>query len=513
MGIDIASKSSKRPAPEVPRIGRVVNYLDTDYMGGLEVQILKETGNTEFEGEIFQVRMMNPFIGQTGYKFVQNNNDYNSTQKSYGMWFVPPDIGTQVLVIFINGDASRGFWIGCIPDSYTNFMIPGMAATDYTVEQQTRSNLDINGNPILQRVPVAEVNKVVNNSSTSASSPPTSVNKPTHPFTTVLQNQGLVIDDIRGITSSSARRELPSTVFGISTPGPIDKTANAPTGTIGVYNTTNNGIVNNAPVSRLGGTTFVMDDGNTSFRRKTTAKEGPPAYASVDAHEVGGDPTIPHNELVRIRTRTGHQILLHNSEDLIYIGNASGTSWVELTSNGKIDIYAADSISVHTKADMNFYADRDINMEAGRNVNIKSATRTQIESAGASNIIGATGNITATTGDMNFFGTGNFVLTAKGIFLNSTPAAIPAVPLTTFSNTYNDTGGTITSIMKRIPNVEPWAQHENLDPASMTASLTDREVSTSISFTTNSKNQLVPLYYKQYTTSTDSFRFVSPSGA
>ena len=31
-------------------------------------------------------------------------------------------------------------------------------------------------------------------------------------------------DNIRGNTSSSARRESPSQVFGISTPGPIDFT-------------------------------------------------------------------------------------------------------------------------------------------------------------------------------------------------------------------------------------------------------------------------------------------------
>jgi predicted chitinase len=78
------------------------------------------------------------------------------------------------------------------------------------------------------------------------------------------------------------------------------------------------------------------------------------------------------NELVRIRTRTGHQILMHNSSDLIYISNSKGTSWIELTSNGKIDIYAQDSISVHTENDFNFRADRDINMEAGRNININA---------------------------------------------------------------------------------------------------------------------------------------------
>ena len=85
--------------------------------------------------------------------------------------------------------------------------------------------------------------------------------------------------------------------------------------------------------------------------------------------ETGGDPSIPQNELIRLKTRTGHQILMHNSEDLIYIGNARGTTWIELTSNGKIDIYAKDSVSVHTENDYNVTADRDINFIAGRDIN------------------------------------------------------------------------------------------------------------------------------------------------
>ena len=72
---------------------------------------------------------------------------------------------------------------------------------------------------------------------------------------------------------------------------------------------------------------------------------------------------------IRLRTRTGHQILMHNTEDLIYVGNAKGTAWIELSSNGKIDIYARDSISVHTENDLNFTADRDINFQAGREFN------------------------------------------------------------------------------------------------------------------------------------------------
>jgi hypothetical protein len=130
-----------------------------------------------------------------------------------------------------------------------------------------------------------------------------------------------------------------------------------------------------------------MDDGDDKFLRKKPASEAPPEYMSVEGQETGGDVTLPHNELIRLRTRTGHQILLHNTEDLIYIGNARGTSWIEMSSNGKIDIYAEDSISVHTKNDLNFYADRDINMECGRNFNTKVGGEMQTEVVADQNTI------------------------------------------------------------------------------------------------------------------------------
>jgi hypothetical protein len=158
-----------------------------------------------------------------------------------------------------------------------------------------------------------------------------------------------------------------------------------------------------------------MDDGHDRFVRKGPASEVPLAGAYADTQNgESGDPTIPLNEFFRIRTRTGHQLLLHNSEDLIYISNARGTSWVELTSDGKIDVYAKDSVSVHSENDVNIYADRDINMEAGRNVNVKAnanyssgafvdsngneSGRIQMESAFDTNIlIGANGKIETRT--------------------------------------------------------------------------------------------------------------------
>jgi len=347
-------RQTGQPDPQIgPFLARVVSHLDPTYMGGLEVELLRYTGNqSRREGQLAMVRYLSPFSGATSVQFNGEDDTYDATQKSYGFWMVPPDVGAIVMVVFIDGDRKQGYWLGCVQDENMNFMIPGYAATASNVDGRA------------ERVPVAEYNKKLVDGNPEDT---TQVAKPAHPFQDILYDQGLLEDSTRGITTSSARREVPSAVFGISTPGPVDK--NGPRGKVGKFEH----LIEGAYISRLGGSSFVMDDGDDKFLRKQSPSEGPPEYAAVEDGETDGDVTRPHNELIRLRTRTGHQILLHNSEDLIYIGNSRGTAWIELTSDGKIDIFADDSINIRTKQDFNFYADRDMNIEVGRNLNIKVA--------------------------------------------------------------------------------------------------------------------------------------------
>lgn len=486
-------------------LAKVVSHLDSGYGGALEVELLRPGGGSGREGELRKVTYMSPFYGVTPINGATGSpNDYNNTQQSYGMWMIPPDPGVTVVVFFPNGNSKAGFWIGCVPDENMNFMIPGIPATQNNVEGSTADSQGRTG-----RAPTGEYNKSI--SENNKPGDPEALQKPQHPLTSVLDNQGLLLDDIRGITTSSSRREAPSMVFGISTPGPLDKRDGARTGPVGKAEW----LIPNALLSRLGGSTFVMDDGDAAFTRKTDAQSGPPDYSSVEAGETDGDPTIPHNELIRIRTRTGHQILLHNSEDLIYITNSRGTSWIEITSNGKIDIYAQDSISVHTENDLNFTADRDINLEAGRNVNIKSGDRFQMESVGDMNIlIGTGGQITTSAGGLNINTTGDNNLTASGntninsggnhvetaseIHMNGPTAdtATTVTALSTFDLPTDNNGGTLISIMLRVPTTEPYVFHENLDPTNMTVDDTDRE---------SGSAPTVPDFFQQYSTATDTF--------
>ena len=343
----------------------VVSNLDTTYMGTLKVDILKNNASgslPEKLGTSIEVRYLSPFYGVTNPAHTTNNDGYAATQKSYGMWFVPPDVGARVLVTFAEGDIANGFWIGCVQDKFMNFMVPDGRASTTLTTPQTPDN--VQG----LKIPVGEYNKKTEKGN---GRDPTRYNKPYNKdFTQSLEIQGLIRDENRGTTSSSARREVPSSVFGISTPGPIDKRQGAPKGLVGEA-----GLKHSKFVNRLGGSSFVMDDGDDTLLRVTHPSAGPPTYANVEAGQLFGQSTIPHNEVMRFRTRTGHQILMHNSEDFIYIANSRGTAWVELTSDGKIDVYGLDSISIHSDADINLTADRDVNIEGGRNVNMRASGR------------------------------------------------------------------------------------------------------------------------------------------
>jgi hypothetical protein len=414
-----------------PYLAKIVSHLDPNNMGTLEVQILREVGNDpDSTGQIVQVKYMTPFYGVTSLDFNGKKDDYNNTQKSYGMWMIPPDVGTIVVVIFIEGDPRRGYWIGCVPDDKMNFMMPGYAATSL-ISDGTKSN----DNKGVSRLPVAEYNKKAQSNFNDGNM----FNKPAHFFQDVLFNQGLVLDDVRGITTSSARREAPSSVFGISTPGPIDKRPGAKTGTIGPEGHK----VTSAFVSRLGGSSFVMDDGDDKFLRNKSPSEGPPSYSAVEYGQSGGDVTRPHNELIRLRTRTGHQILMHNSEDLIYIGNARGTTWIELTSDGKIDIFANDSVSVHSKNDLNVTADRKINLYAKKGMNITSEDEIKMYSKKGIQITAENDILIGSNTNIN-------VKAKQKVNVNG-QVATPFPPKD-------------SKIPGRIPLKEPWARHENLDP-------------------------------------------------
>lgn len=284
-------------------VGEVINTKDLSRTGRIQVFISALSKDKESTGGRFDCIWTSPFAGGTDPAALgEKIESYEQTQKSYGMWMVPPDIGNLVLVAFGDGNLKFPYILGCLfPDKY-NYMVPGMASG----KSYSDPNLS---------VPVAEKNKRDERTTHQDAIRPIHIDLAEN-----IVKQGLINDPIRGAGSASARRESPSEVFGILTPGPRDpKNFN----------------------NRLAGHQFIMDD----------------RYGS---------------RMIRLRSAGAQQILMDDTTGIIYIINKSGKTWIELD-NGTINLYADASINMRTRGNFNLRADLDVNIEAGQNVNIKAA--------------------------------------------------------------------------------------------------------------------------------------------
>lgn len=78
----------------------------------------------------------------------------------------------------------------------------------------------------------------------------------------------------------------------------------------------------------------------------------------------------PFNNRIRMRTTTGHQIILDDTNERIYISTNKGKSWLEMDSNGRIDVFSDGGISFGTTGDMNFTAQGTIRLHASESIHM-----------------------------------------------------------------------------------------------------------------------------------------------
>lgn len=382
-------------------VGIVKNNIDPTRSGRLDVYI-KRLGSSNPDNPAYwtTVRYLSPFFGSTpNTSSPDAYGDYVGNPNSYGFWATPPDIGTEVVCVFLNGDPNEGYYIGSIPKPGLTHMTPGLAASDSVIPN--KGEAESYGGAV--RLPVSEINNAndkQNNNTTLSYQP-----RPIHSYQAAIYNkQGLLRDPDRGPISSSSVRESPSRVFGMSTPGrPIYQ---------GGYNDSNIAKAisdssipdkNFQIVGRTGGHSFVMDDGDI----------------------------IGRDQLIRLRTATGHTILMNDAAQTLFIIHANGQSYIELGKEGTIDMYSTNSVNIRTQGDLNLHADRNINIQAGKDLNI-NAENVQIESEKATNMFAGAdftqsvkGNATKKVdGSMSFASSGAASLASSGTTYINGPSAV-----------------------------------------------------------------------------------------
>jgi len=449
-----------------PFVGVVKGTTDPTHAGRIQVWI-KTFGNIatqDNEADWIWARYMTPFYGVTPHKTYETvqNNHFDENGQSYGMWMVAPDVETEVLVVFAEGDPDQAFYIGCIPTPMMNHSIPAMGAVPASrAKINTAADTVIVQDLFADQIPVSDMDR----SERSLNNPDyLKSEKPFYKYlTSQMVNSGLIADTLRGPITSSAQRETPSRVFGFNTPGrPV---YNVPMADDEVRQKIEDDVANDVVTDttvhyRKAGHSFVMDDGD------------------IDTD----------NNLVRIRTSSGHQITMCDDEgkEFIYITHSSGNCWIELGSEGTIDGWAANSVNFRTGGDINLHADKDINLNAGEQINLRATKDMTLETDASLLLTGKTavtayssatiglksdGTIALDAGSSGSFKAGA-AMTIKGsrVGLNDGSAASVTAPQALSQNSWPDTyeipdkgwyeeAGKFKSIVSRATTHEPYSGH------------------------------------------------------
>ena len=377
-------------------IGKVIEIVNDRYEGYLYVELvgqqqLSDPFKKDERKNYVRCRRAVPYGGS------YQGEDHTRT---YGMSVHPPAPGTEVLVAF-TGKEQEGIVIGVLPDAGRNASYPDHATSYIDGENNTVG---------------ASYDHRVNKRQAKNE-------RKRHEIAGQIAKQGLGLDSVRGLSSSSARRESPSNVFGFNTPS---------------------------------GHSLVLDDGTVKPSERSLAP---------DTNRQEGQ-----SNLIRLRSAGGAQMLFNDTSGIVYVINQAGNSWVQLSADGKIDIYSSGDISMHTENDLNFHVGGDFALDADSiNLKARGSDGCKVETATGEFNLHSNKDLKLTTDlNLHFKASGNSRTTAALIDLNG-PEATEATKTTNNNISVNRT--VKQSITGRVPEAEPWGGHkEEQGPVPVAAS-------------------------------------------
>jgi len=450
-------------------IGIVVDSNDPQQMGRLRA--ICPTLGDSFDspiGDIPWAKYISPLGGMTstGSRGPDDNSPTDGPV-SYGMWAIPK-VGARVLVSCIDSNTEHRIWLGCM---YGDYLPHTMPHGRYTYQDAERPNGPLSSTeepiqPLYDNLTEAFGDRSTNFEWRSRGA----------------DNQCSYVDGAamdRVISFLQDDRDVPYTEedgkTGSSTQG-YARSRVAPN--------------------------LTSEETGKNYDSQIYS------WTTPGFHSVAMDDK-PDNCRMRFRTSSGHQILLDDTNERIYVATAEGKCWIEMDQNGNIDVHTDKRMSFHAKEDINFTTDKafrvkaeegihlqtpgefrlhvgtnshiktenDMFVETGNDthctvgnilyiestsdMNLKTGAILNVESVGITNIlVGAAANLTVgaalkidTGGIVDILGGGNINLDAPEVHLNdglasAGPASSAALPTAPFEAFWTN----------RVPDHEPWGR-------------------------------------------------------
>lgn len=367
-------------------VGLVVDTNDPQQMGRIRVMCPQwgDAWGSAVEDLPWAI-YMSPFGGQVQVGTRGPGIQESQGGVAYGMWAIPK-VGTQVAVLCVDGNPMTRMYIGSVFDQFTPHTLP-------------HGRYMYDDHPELEKV----------GASPAPFGPYTSTEKLIQPLA-ANQKQAFGNKDepnfeyrTRGADYSASRvdvEQLSQTYSKVQD----DKD-----------------IQHDGWTSTQGYQASRIDPHGSSTLTDKNYDSMITALVSAGFHAIAMDDR-QENCRIRFRTTSGHQIILDDTNERIYISTAQGNNWIEMDQDGNIDIYTANKLNVHADKEINFTSEESIRLYGKKGVHIKSDQEIRAE-AGQDIHIRTAQNLRAHATQAGFIQTDGALHLKSGAALHAESAA------------------------------------------------------------------------------------------
>lgn len=324
-------------------VGTVVDTNDPQQMG--RVRAVCPTFGDSFDEALSDIPWalcVAPFAGANSIGTRGAALDMTDGFVAYGMWAIPK-IGAQVIIGFLDGNISQRIWLGCLHDQLTPHTMPHGRFMFDDHDKVQKDDEFFKGGAVRPFGPYSTEEKFIfplkenmKKAFTSGNADPDS--KKYEWQTRGADHQAAAVDIQDLVATYSQHQDDKDVTFEdwVSRQG--------------------------YQLSRIR-PDIPSDITGSNFDNQVTAIVTPGFHAlAMDDRQ--------DNSRIRIRTTGGHQIIMDDTNERLYIQTAGGENWIELDEKGNIDIFTTNKVNIRAKKDINFTSDETIRMHAKKGIHM-----------------------------------------------------------------------------------------------------------------------------------------------
>lgn len=343
---EIYSLDKEKNALPSITVGKVVNTNDPQQMGRIQVFVptLGHNGVTfnhtsESELHYFWVSYASPMAGADSTQ-LRGPGEGESTEgiASYGMWSIPK-VGTDVLIAVVDGDQRQLYWFACLFPYATPHTLPHgrYVSEGGTVDGPLASN-------------ESPIKPLYDNLSKAFSDDRTAPE--------------WISRGADYSASAVSQRQISYTDHPVTTTKPDDFESDVtePDGQKAgrAQQYTQGYAVNRLDPEKDTTTEDYSKKGNDTPKNMESTVN---SFTSPGGHAWAMDDR-PENNRMRFRTSTGHQIIMDDTNQRIYVATNEGRNYIEMDSDGHVYVYTQESFSVRSEGDINFTTEKTFRVKA-----------------------------------------------------------------------------------------------------------------------------------------------------